>query len=163
MFDMSWGEVLIIGAVALIVIGPKDLPRTLRAVGNAVGKIKRMAGEFQTQFNDAMREAELDQVRKEFESVNRAANTTFNPIQTIRDEVKGAIEKQPGSSASAAAATAAAYAGSQVASPDAAPAAQVDIPPPELPQPAAPTFDPPKPPATDTASPVPAPHDGKTT
>jgi Sec-independent protein translocase protein TatA len=43
MFDMSWGEMLIIGAVALIVIGPKDLPKTLRTVGNIVGKVRRMA------------------------------------------------------------------------------------------------------------------------
>lgn len=96
MFDISWGEFLIIGAVALIVIGPKDLPKALRTVGNSVGKLRRMAGEFQTQFNDAMREAELDEVRKQMQGLNdsvaSAAATSFNPIETIRNEIKGAIE-----------------------------------------------------------------------
>ncbi|HVL74321.1 MAG TPA: Sec-independent protein translocase protein TatB, partial [Beijerinckiaceae bacterium] len=51
MLDLSWGEVLIIGAVALIVIGPKDLPKALRTVGNMASKVRRMASEFQGQFN----------------------------------------------------------------------------------------------------------------
>jgi len=95
MFDMSWGEVMVIGAVALIVIGPKDLPRTLRTVGNMVGKVRRMAGEFQGQFQEAMREAELDEVKRQIQGVNDSVgslNTGFNPVQTIRDEIKGAIE-----------------------------------------------------------------------
>jgi sec-independent protein translocase protein TatB len=96
MLDMSWGEVMVIGGVALIVIGPKDLPKALRTVGQITGKLRRMAGEFHTQFNEAMREADLDDVRKDLESINRnvmASTTTgFNPIQTIRDELKGAVE-----------------------------------------------------------------------
>jgi sec-independent protein translocase protein TatB len=96
MFDMSWGEIMVIGAVALIVIGPKDLPRTLRTVGNMVGKVRRMAAEFQGQFNEAMREAELDEVKRQIQGVNDSVgslnSTTFNPVQTIRDEIKGAIE-----------------------------------------------------------------------
>ena len=87
---------MVIGAVALIVIGPKDLPKTLRAVGNMTGKVRRMAAEFQSQFNDAMREAELDEIRKQVEGVNQSVaslnDTSFNPIQTVRDELKGAIE-----------------------------------------------------------------------
>ena len=55
MFDMSWGEVMLIGGVALIVIGPKDLPKALRTVGQITGKLRRMAGEFQSQFNEAIR------------------------------------------------------------------------------------------------------------
>jgi sec-independent protein translocase protein TatB len=96
MFDLSWGEVMVIGAVALIVIGPKDLPKALRTVGNVTGKVRRMAAEFQSQFNDAMREAELDEIRKQVEGVNQSVmslnDTSFNPIQTVRDELKGAIE-----------------------------------------------------------------------
>jgi sec-independent protein translocase protein TatB len=91
MFDMSWGEVMVIGAVALIVIGPKDLPKALRTVGNMTAKVRRMASEFQSQFNDAMREAELDEIRKQVEGVNQSV-ADFNPIQTVRDELKGAIE-----------------------------------------------------------------------
>ncbi|MXQ13282.1 Sec-independent protein translocase protein TatB [Microvirga makkahensis] len=96
MLDMSWGEVMVIGAVALIVIGPKDLPRALRTVGQVTAKLRRMAAEFQGQFNEAMREAELDDVKKQLQGVNDSVsslNTNFNPIQTIRDELKDAVEK----------------------------------------------------------------------
>ncbi len=95
MLDMSWGEVMVIGAVALIVIGPKDLPRALRTVGQVTGKLRRMAAEFQGQFQEAMREAELDDVKQQLQGMNQSVsslNTGFNPIQTIRDELKGAIE-----------------------------------------------------------------------
>jgi len=91
MFDMSWGEIMVIGAVALIVIGPKDLPKALRTVGNMTGKIRRMAAEFQGQFNEAMREAELDDVKQQLQGMNSDVKS-FNPIQTIRDELKGVVE-----------------------------------------------------------------------
>lgn len=96
MLDMSWGEVMVIGAVALIVIGPKDLPRALRTVGQVTGKLRRMAAEFQGQFNEAMREAELDDVKRQLQGVNDSVSslnsTSFNPIHTIREELKGAVE-----------------------------------------------------------------------
>ena len=95
MLDMSWGEIMVIGAVALIVIGPKDLPKALRTVGQMTSKLRRMASEFQGQFNEAMREAELDEVKKQLQSVNDSVpslNASFNPIQTIRDELKTSIE-----------------------------------------------------------------------
>jgi len=95
MLDMSWGEVMLIGGVALIVIGPKDLPKALRTVGQITSKLRRMAGEFQMQFNEAIREAELDDVRREVDGIRntvRTASSTFNPVQTIRDELKGAVE-----------------------------------------------------------------------
>ena len=96
MLDMSWGEIMVIGAVALIVIGPKDLPKALRTVGQVTGKLRRMAAEFQGQFNEAMREAELDEVKKQLQDVNDSVSTVgstnFNPIQTIRDELKTSIE-----------------------------------------------------------------------
>ena len=95
MFDMSWGEVMLIGGVALIVIGPKDLPKALRTVGQITGKMRRMAGEFQSQFNEAIREAEFDEIRREVDGVKKSAGTmgpVFNPVQTIRDEIKGAVD-----------------------------------------------------------------------
>ena len=95
MLDMSWGEVMLIGGVALIVIGPKDLPKALRTVGQITSKLRRMAGEFQMQFNEAIREAELDEVRREVDGIRntvRGAGSAFNPVQTIRDELKGAVE-----------------------------------------------------------------------
>ena len=94
MLDLSWGEIMVIGGVALIVIGPKDLPKALRTVGQMTTKVRRMAGEFQSQFSEAMREADLEDVRKEVEGLNRdvasATSTNFDPIQSIRDELKNA-------------------------------------------------------------------------
>lgn len=85
MFDIAWSEFMLIGAVALVVIGPKDLPKAMRTVGQAVGKIRRMASEFQGQFNEAMREAELHDLKKQVEdvggSVSNAMNTDFRPIE----------------------------------------------------------------------------------
>lgn len=126
MLDLSWGEILLIGAVALIVIGPKDLPRTLRAVGQTVGKVRRMAGEFQGHFNQAMREAELDEVRKEVEGMNRMANTAFNPAKAVRDELKNTITGQHAANKPAAPAASAAPSAPAAASP--APDAVADLP-----------------------------------
>ena len=64
MFDIGWSELLVIGVVALIAIGPKELPGVLRTVGQWMGKIRRMASEFQGQFHEAMREAEMADLKK---------------------------------------------------------------------------------------------------
>jgi sec-independent protein translocase protein TatB len=71
MFDIGWTELVLIAVVAIVVIGPKDLPRAMRAVGKWSGKMRRMAREFQNQFNEAIRESELDEVRKEVASIAR--------------------------------------------------------------------------------------------
>ena len=106
MLDMSWGELMVIGGVALIVIGPKDLPKALRTVGQMTTKVRRLAGEFQSQFNEAMREAELEDVKKDLETINRDVRSstaaTFNPIQTIRDELKTTIESRSGAASALA-------------------------------------------------------------
>ena len=73
MFDIAWSELLVIGIVAIIVVGPKDLPRLMRTFGHYAGKLRRMAADFQRQFEDAMREAELEEVRKAMQSVRDAA------------------------------------------------------------------------------------------
>ena len=104
MLDMSWGEMMVIGAVALIVIGPKDLPKALRTVGQMTSKVRRMAAEFQGQFNEAMREAELDDVKRQIQGINDSVgsmNRSFNPAETIRDELKGAIEPPAGAESNA--------------------------------------------------------------
>ncbi|WID97231.1 Sec-independent protein translocase protein TatB [Bosea vestrisii] len=87
MFDIAWSEMLLIGGVALVVIGPKDLPGALRAAGQAIGKIRRMASEFQGQFNDAMREAELTDLKKQVEDIGNSvqASTNFDPIEPMKD------------------------------------------------------------------------------
>jgi sec-independent protein translocase protein TatB len=109
MFDIAWSEMMLIGAVALVVIKPKDLPGAMRACGEAVGKIKRMAAEFQGQFNDAMRAAEVDQLKKQVEevggTVQAATKVDFNPIQTIREEIKGVTATGAAAGAAAASTT----------------------------------------------------------
>jgi sec-independent protein translocase protein TatB len=83
MFDISWTELLVIAVVAIVVVGPKDLPRALRTVGRFAGKAKRMARDFQNQFNEALREAEIDTIRKEVESVAK-----IDPMADMRKEVR---------------------------------------------------------------------------
>jgi len=73
MFDIAWGEFIVIGVVALIVIGPKELPGVLRAIGQWTTKIRRMASEFQGQFQEALREAEMADLKKEVDSLNDTA------------------------------------------------------------------------------------------
>lgn len=90
MFDIGWGELVLIAVVALIAIGPKELPGALRALGQWTGKIRRMAGEFQQQFQDAMREAELADIKNEVDKMAAeaaAVQTNFDPIAEMRHEV----------------------------------------------------------------------------
>lgn len=85
MFDIAWSELLIIAVVALVVVGPKDLPKVLRVAGQWMGKVRRMAGEFQAQVNEAIREAELDDVKKSVEDLK-----AYNPATIIRNEIENA-------------------------------------------------------------------------
>lgn len=74
MFEISWSELLILGVVTLIFVGPKELPALFRTLGKYVGAIKRHASEFRVQFDDAMREVELESMRKEVESMQTSIN-----------------------------------------------------------------------------------------
>ena len=89
MFDFDIGKLMVVAIVALAVIPPKDLPRVMRTVGQAIGKMRRMAAEFQGQFMDAMREADLESVRNELKALNEKAtvDASFDPAAMIRDEV----------------------------------------------------------------------------
>src|SRR5712691_4428374 len=80
MFDVGWSELLLIGVVALIAIGPKELPGALRAVGQWTGKIRRMASEFQDQFREAMREAEMADIKKDIDEATGKLSSTFDPL-----------------------------------------------------------------------------------
>lgn len=89
MFDVSWSELVLIGVIALIVIGPKELPSVLRAVGHWSAKIRRMAAEFQGQFQEAMREAEMADLKKQVDEINDSARSigrfdplTYDPAKT---------------------------------------------------------------------------------
>src|SRR6185312_8170869 len=70
MFELDWGKLVVIGIVALIVIGPKELPTVLRTLGQWVTKIRRMASEFQGQFQEAMREAEIADLKKQVDTMS---------------------------------------------------------------------------------------------
>jgi sec-independent protein translocase protein TatB len=69
MFDIGWSELLVIAVVAIVVVGPKDLPKLMRGFGHYAGKLRRAASDFQRQFEEAMRESEVEEVRKAIESV----------------------------------------------------------------------------------------------
>jgi sec-independent protein translocase protein TatB len=86
MFDLDVGKILVVGTIALIVVGPKDLPRVLRAVGQVVGKMRRMANEVQNQVMDAVKEADLEGVKKEFNAINESAkfDVSVNPASAMR-------------------------------------------------------------------------------
>jgi sec-independent protein translocase protein TatB len=103
MFDLSSSKLFILGIVALIVIGPKDLPMLLRTVGKYLGMIRRQASEFRSQFDDAMRDSELEQVKKDVEKMSRDMETTMRDAETSVErevaqanaELDSAIAKTP--------------------------------------------------------------------
>ena len=93
MFDIGWTELVVIAVVALIAIGPKELPGVLRMVGQWIGKARRMAAEFQGQFQEAMREAEMADLKKSFDEVKEAA-TSFsgaNVMNELQKDVTDAL------------------------------------------------------------------------
>ena len=124
MFDIGWSELVVIGVVALIAIGPKELPGVLRAVGQWMGKIRRMASEFQGQFQEAMREAEMADLKKSVDEMTETAKscTNFDPIGTIRNEIESITADKPQVSSAEAAAPATSDATSAT-TPDTAPPA----------------------------------------
>lgn len=80
MLEVGWSELLVIAIILIVVVGPKDLPAMMRTFGRVMGRVRTMANEFRGQFDEAMREAELDDVRKGLGEVNK-----YNPTNTIRD------------------------------------------------------------------------------
>ena len=93
MFDIGWSELVVIAVVALIAIGPKELPGVLRMVGQWMGKARKMAAEFQGQFQEAMREAEMADIKKSFDEVKEAA-TSFsgaNVMTELQKDVTDAL------------------------------------------------------------------------
>jgi sec-independent protein translocase protein TatB len=90
MFDFGIGytELFVVAVVAIIVIGPKDLPRVLRAFGKTVAKMRGMAREFQGHLDSAMKEAGIDEVKKEFDNIKNSANVIEPVKKTVVDETK---------------------------------------------------------------------------
>ncbi len=94
MFDIGWSELVVIGVVALIVIGPKELPGVLRTIGQWMGKVRRMAAEFQGQFNEAMREAEMADLKKSFDDIKDTATSLSknNLLTSLTQDVSDAMK-----------------------------------------------------------------------
>jgi sec-independent protein translocase protein TatB len=94
MFDIGWSELVVIAVVALIAIGPKELPGVLRMVGQWMGKARRMASEFQGQFNEAMREAEMADLKKSFDEIKETASglTSNNIMTSLQKDVGEALK-----------------------------------------------------------------------
>ena len=92
MFDIGWQELFIVAVLAIIVIGPKDLPRVMRTVGSVVRKARGMASEFQSSLEDMAREADLDEARKELDAVSgmdirRQLEETIDPTGDFADDL----------------------------------------------------------------------------
>ena len=94
MFDIGWSELVVIAVVALIAIGPKELPGVLRMVGQWMGKARKMASEFQGQFQEAMREAEMADLKKSFDEVKEAATgfTSGNIMTSLQKDVTDSLQ-----------------------------------------------------------------------
>jgi len=109
MFNFGWGEIVLIGIVALIAIGPKELPTVLRSVGQMVAKLRRMANEFQGQFQEALREADLADLKKQAEDLHATVKghvtdfTKIDPLAETRKDIEKAFEEPAGSPTSTAA------------------------------------------------------------
>ena len=94
MFDIGWSELLLIAGVAVVVLKPKDLPDAMRSVGKTVTKLRRMAGEFQGQFNQALREANLEDVKKDFDSIRQATSAMtsgLSPAGLVSNQIRNAV------------------------------------------------------------------------
>jgi sec-independent protein translocase protein TatB len=87
MFDISWTEFLLIGIVALIVIGPKELPAVMRSLGQWTRKIRSLAADFQNQFHEAMREAEMADLKKQVDDVASDIKN-YDPLKDVRSDVE---------------------------------------------------------------------------
>ncbi|MDQ2632774.1 MAG: Sec-independent protein translocase protein TatB [Pseudomonadota bacterium] len=97
MFEIGWTEMLVIAVVMIVVVGPKDLPKMLRTFGKTTAKLRSMAGDFQKQFNEALKEAELDDVKKSVESLKGLNPATeikkqLNPFEKAAADVRAGVD-----------------------------------------------------------------------
>ncbi len=87
MFDISWTEFLLIGVVALIVIGPKELPTVMRTLGQYTRKIRSMAADFQNQFHEALREADMADLKKQVDDMASDIKS-YDPLKDVRTDLE---------------------------------------------------------------------------
>ncbi len=98
MFDIGWTELLVIAIVLIVVVGPKDLPPMLRAFGKMTTNLRKMAGDFRAQFDEALKESELDDVRKTISDAQRlnptnALRDAINPLRQMGQEIRADLQK----------------------------------------------------------------------
>ena len=83
MLDIGWSELLVVAVVAVVVVGPKDLPKLMRTLGFYAGKVRRTAADFQRQFKEAMSESEADEVRKNIEAISANMGTAADFVAPV--------------------------------------------------------------------------------
>ncbi len=114
MFDLAWSELFVIGLVAVLVLGPKELPTAMRTLAKAIRKVRNLGSEFQGHFNEMLREAELDEVRKQVQKFSQTSlvdhvTNYVDPQGEVAKEVTSALEdpdkKVPSTTADQAVAT----------------------------------------------------------
>ena len=98
MLDIGWGELLVIAVVLIVVVGPKDLPPMIRAFGKTMAGLRKMAGDFRTQFDEALKEADMDDVRQTISDVRNLNPTNslrdaMNPLRQLSNEIKSDLQK----------------------------------------------------------------------
>ena len=98
MLDVGWTELVVIAIVLIIVVGPKDLPPMLRTFGKMMTKMRGMANDFRQQFDEALKEADLDEVRKTLSDAQKLnpANTireAMNPLRQMGNDIKADLQK----------------------------------------------------------------------
>ena len=97
MFDIAWTEMLVIAIVLIVVVGPKELPGMLRTFGKTTARLRTMAGEFRKQFDEALKEAELDDLKKLAEDAKKLnpageLKKAFNPLDKAGQDVRAGLE-----------------------------------------------------------------------
>ncbi|MCF6127440.1 twin-arginine translocase subunit TatB [Mesorhizobium sp. M7A.F.Ca.CA.001.07.2.1] len=97
MFEVGWTEMLVIAIVMIVVVGPKDLPNMLRTFGRTTAKLRAMASDFQKQFNEALKEAELDDVKKSVDELRGMSpmaeiRKQLNPFEQAAADVRSGVD-----------------------------------------------------------------------
>jgi sec-independent protein translocase protein TatB len=98
MFDIGWSELLVIAVVLIVVVGPKDLPPMLRAFGKTMTRFRKVAGEFRAQFDEALREADLDDVRQTIADAQKlnpahSLREAMNPLRQMGNDIKADLQR----------------------------------------------------------------------
>ncbi len=98
MFDIGWSELLVIAVVLIVVVGPKDLPPMLRTFGKMMTRFRKVAGDFRAQFDDALREADLDDVRQTIADAQKlnpahSLREAMNPLRQMGNDIKADLQR----------------------------------------------------------------------